>query len=143
MYILHNPTAWMITLALIAGAVLYVIGCVCSSRFTIRPQRARLGAFAAGWFTLLLAFNSPLEELAEQRFWSHMTQHELLMLVAAPLLVAARPLPAMLAALPVCQRRAVAGLMTAPAMRAAGTLIFAPLAAWSIHAIALWVWHAP
>ena len=48
-------------------------------------------SFLLGWFTLALALLSPLHDLSESLFSAHMLQHELLMVVAAPLLVAGRP----------------------------------------------------
>jgi len=52
--------------------------------------------FALGWISLVIALDSPLHELGEQLFWVHMTQHEILILVAAPLLVIGRPIAAFL-----------------------------------------------
>ena len=49
-------------------------------------------AFAAGWSILALSLLSPLHALGGVLFSAHMTQHELLMTVAAPLLVLGRPL---------------------------------------------------
>jgi cytochrome c oxidase assembly factor CtaG len=57
-----------------------------------RRRRARLrraAAFAIGWLVLATALLSPLHEMTEQLFSAHMVQHELLMVVAAPLLVLA------------------------------------------------------
>ncbi|HEX4667305.1 MAG TPA: cytochrome c oxidase assembly protein, partial [Chthoniobacterales bacterium] len=48
--------------------------------------------YAAGWLTLVVALVSPLHPWGSVLFSAHMTQHELLMLVAAPLLVLGRPL---------------------------------------------------
>src|SRR4051794_10156369 len=42
--------------------------------------------FAGGWLTLVIALVSPLHPWGRVLFSAHMTQHELLMLVAAPLL---------------------------------------------------------
>ena len=47
--------------------------------------------FALGWISLVIALDSPLHELGEQLFWVHMTQHEILMLISAPLLVLGQP----------------------------------------------------
>src|SRR5213076_896788 len=48
--------------------------------------------FAAGWTALAAALLSPIDGLAERSFAVHMIQHEMLMIVAAPLLVLSRPL---------------------------------------------------
>ena len=46
----------------------------------------------AGWWSLVIALVSPLHPMGEVLFSAHMVQHEILMLVAAPLLVLGRPL---------------------------------------------------
>src|SRR5436190_687552 len=56
--------------------------------------------FAGGWLTLVLALVSPLHSWGNVLFAAHMTQHELLMLVAAPLMILGRPLIAFLKAMP-------------------------------------------
>src|SRR4030095_13914196 len=56
--------------------------------------------YAAGWFALFVALVSPLHPWGRVLFAAHMTQHEILMLIAAPLLVLGRPLVVWLKALP-------------------------------------------
>ena len=100
-------------------------------------------AFAAGWLTLVAALLSPLDALGAQLFSAHMVQHELLMVVAAPLLVLGRPLVAWTWALPMAARRG-AGVWTRHAAWARPwQAITSPLGAWLLHALALWVWHVP
>jgi putative membrane protein len=100
-------------------------------------------AYGAGWATLFVALVSPLHAWGGALFSAHMAQHELLMLVAAPLLVLGRPLVPFLWALPVeWRRRLGAAAKTAP-WRQTWRFATAPLVAWSLHAAALWVWHAP
>ena len=48
----------------------------------------------AGWIVLAASLFGPLDAIAQQSFAAHMVQHELLMVVAAPLLVLGRPLGA-------------------------------------------------
>jgi putative membrane protein len=100
-------------------------------------------AFAAGWLALAAALLSPLDAAASRSFAVHMVQHEVLMLVAAPLLVLGRGLPTMLWALPRGGRRALGRATRRHWLRAAWGALTAPLAAWLLHAAALWVWHAP
>src|SRR5215203_213178 len=57
-------------------------------------------SFWGGWIALALALLSPLHHLGEKLFVAHMLEHEILMVIAAPLLVLARPGPVMLWALP-------------------------------------------
>ncbi|HYX62750.1 MAG TPA: cytochrome c oxidase assembly protein [Burkholderiales bacterium] len=74
-----------------------------------------------------------LHELAEERLWAHMIQHELLMVVAAPMIVLGRPIETWIWALPADSRRA------ARLPRALSD----PALAWVLHAAAIWVWHLP
>jgi putative membrane protein len=106
-------------------------------------RRWEAWAYATGWLTLLVALVSPLHPLGEVLFSAHMTQHELLMLVAAPLLVLGRPVVAFLWALPMSWARRVGGWGKIPWFKGAWRALTNPLVAWAIHAVALWVWHVP
>jgi cytochrome c oxidase assembly factor CtaG len=109
-----------------------------------RVEWARVAAFLAGLGALVVAVISPLDQHAEQQFSLHMVQHMVLIVVAAPLLVAARPGAALLLGLPTVVARG-AGV----AWRRAGVLhplanwLAAPGVAWAAHGLALWVWHIP
>jgi putative membrane protein len=106
-------------------------------------RRWEAACFAGGWLALAVALASPLHPWGNVLFAAHMTQHELLMLVAAPLLVLGKPVVASLKALPPGK----AGLLlrwTKPAwVQAAWRFVTNPLVAWFIHAVVLWAWHAP
>lgn len=136
---------WLLTL-LAASAALYAIGV---GRLWHRAGIghgigvAQAGAYACGWFVLAVALASPLDPLGEHLFSVHMLQHELLMLVAAPLLVVARPLAAWAWALPARARPMVGGALRARSWRSAWASIRSPMGAWALHAAALWAWHAP
>jgi cytochrome c oxidase assembly factor CtaG len=73
-----------------------------------------------------------------------MTQHLLLVLVSAPLLVLSQPYAAFAWALPGRWRPALArkGLRRGKLPRSLAFLVL-PLFAWSFHASTLWLWHAP
>jgi putative membrane protein len=133
-------------LLLIVSSVLYVLGVRRLWREAgvgkgIRKWEAAV--FALGWFSLFVALVSPLHPLGEVLFSAHMTQHEILMLVSAPLLVLGRPLIAYLWAMPVKWRRPVGNFSKGGAFRTAWRGISNPLAAWAIHMVALWIWHLP
>jgi len=100
-------------------------------------RRREAVAFGAGWGTLALALYSRVDVLADRSFAVHMAQHEMLMIVAAPLLAAARPYEAWSWAL----RRH--GVRTLAAIAAGWRWLAAPTRAWWLHAAALWVWHVP
>ena len=97
--------------------------------------------FLAGWLVLAIALVTPLHEAGERSFAAHMFEHELLMLVAAPLLVLARPLGIALWAFPQPVRLALAS--GGHVVGAGWRTLTAPVAATLLQAIALWLWHAP
>jgi putative membrane protein len=99
--------------------------------------------FWTGWVVLALALVSPVHPLGEVLFSAHMTQHELLMVGAAPLLVLSRPLAPMLWGLPMSWRKSLGNSVRGPAVRKSWSFITGPMAAWWIHAAALWLWHVP
>ncbi|HEU4565689.1 MAG TPA: cytochrome c oxidase assembly protein, partial [Gemmatimonadaceae bacterium] len=106
-------------------------------------KRWQAAAFWAGWLTLVIALVSPLHPLGEALFSAHMVQHELLMVVAAPLLVLGRPIVPMLWALPIRWRRTVGGWGKRRVVSVPWRFLTAPLAAFALHGVALWLWHVP
>jgi putative membrane protein len=113
-----------------------------STRNTARIQRESL-FFISGCAVLALALLSPVHRLGETLFSAHMVQHELLMAIAAPLLILGRPFVPMLWALPASARKSVGGLMKRRALQNAWALASNPFSAWLLHAAAIWVWHVP
>jgi putative membrane protein len=132
-----------IIVPLIAIAILYAIGVSRMCRRTSQIRLIPVVCFVAGWLSLVLALDSPMHELSEQLFWVHMTQHEVLVLVSAPLLVLGRPLVPFLWALPAPWRNAVGDVSKSRAFKRGWLWISAPVSAWLLHAAALWAWHAP
>jgi len=136
---------WVV-LPLLVSAVLYVAGVV---RLWRRAgigrgiRRTQAACFAGGWLSLVIALVSPLDALGSQLFSAHMVQHETLMLVTAPLMVLARPLAAWAWAFPFEQRHRIGHAVQARWWSAVWGTITDPLAAWALHAIALWLWHVP
>ncbi|ABR64950.1 cytochrome c oxidase assembly protein [Sinorhizobium medicae] len=109
---------------------------------TIHLQRAV--CFAAGWLFLAAALVSPLDRLATQLFTAHMIEHEILMVIAAPLFVLSKPLAPLLWSLPQklrvsVGRALVRSVVLLPVRKAATN----QLVATGLHAAALWLWHAP
>lgn len=108
------------------------------------PKRGyEAAAFWAGWLALAAALISPVHPLGSVLFSAHMIQHELLMVVAAPLIVLGRAELFAVCALP----RRAAGRVSRAFRRAGATrawhFIADPLVATALHAFALWIWHAP
>jgi putative membrane protein len=99
--------------------------------------------FGGGWLTLAIALVSPLHPWGRVLFSAHMTQHELLMLVAAPLLVLGKPIIASLKALPPGWAREAVRRTNAPWWQRTWAMLTHPFVAWVIHAAVLWAWHIP
>jgi putative membrane protein len=100
-------------------------------------------AFAGGWLALLAALVSPLDSLGSRLFSAHMVQHELLMVIAAPLLVMGRPLAAWTWAFDLPTRQRVGRAFQSAGWQSCWQLLTDPVVAWGLHAIALWAWHIP
>jgi cytochrome c oxidase assembly factor CtaG len=103
----------------------------------------QVACFMGGWLCLVAALVSPLDALGSSLFSAHMVQHELMMVVAAPLLVLGRPLAAWAWALPPGRRVAVGRFFRHPAWRRPWRFVTGTLAACVLHAAALWLWHVP
>jgi putative membrane protein len=103
----------------------------------------QLGLFLAGWLVIAAALVSPLHQLGERSFTAHMIEHELLMLIGAPLIVLARPLATMLWAFPRGGRQGLGSLARWTPIAAAWRFLGRPLAATLLQAAALWLWHLP
>jgi putative membrane protein len=139
------PEPWAL-LPLLLVALLYATGSLRlrpASEAGRRALRRRSLLFWAGWGTLALALLGPLHVLSARVFAAHMVEHELLMVAAAPLLVASRPGAVLLWGLPCTARRAAAALLRAPAVAAAWRAATELWSATALHALALWAWHAP
>lgn len=100
-------------------------------------QRA---TFLLGILALATALDSPLDTLADQLFSAHMAQHLMLMTVAAPLLAAGGAHVAYLWAMPRRARVLVGG--ATQRLRPLHPLSTSA-AAFVLHSLALWLWHAP
>jgi putative membrane protein len=100
-------------------------------------SRRQVALFAAGWLALIAALVSPLDALSDDLLSAHMVQHELLMLVAAPLIAFSSPLLAILW----CVRTS----RTARTSRTVHVIdrVAAPAFVFLLHAFALWIWHLP
>ena len=142
-------TRWIvapeITAPLALMGVLYALGVRRLYRRGLEriAPRWRQACFAAGWTTLAVALISPVHAISEQLFSAHMVQHELLMTVAAPLLVLGDPLVPFLVAIPTPARRVLARALAGPLVRRAWHHVSQPSVAFALHALAIWVWHLP
>jgi putative membrane protein len=106
-------------------------------------RRWEVASFGAGWLVVALALLSPLHDMSEQLFSAHMVQHELLMALAAPLLVLGRPMIAILWAIPPRGRQLAARAARNSTVRVVWAAVTRPFDAWLIHGLAIWLWHVP
>jgi cytochrome c oxidase assembly factor CtaG len=128
-----------VVLPLLITGILYARGARISRGATL----SEMIGYWAGWATLALSLLSPLHALGGVLFSAHMLQHEVLMLVAAPLLVLSRPLVPLLWGMPEQYRRSLGVWSKAAAVHTVWRTVTRPWAAWWIHAAALWLWHIP
>jgi putative membrane protein len=151
----HEPafswlTSWswdpLMSVSLASCACLYARGLMRlwrtpGGRRAVRPWQ--VVAFVVGWSSLVIALVSPLDVLSDVLFSAHMTQHELLMVIAAPLMVLGRPLVVMLWAFRARERQRLTGWTRTPAVVRMWHGATGPVTVWVLHALALWVWHVP
>ena len=132
----------LITGPLGLALLLYITGL---TRLWRRSDRGRASLrrdallFAAGWLSLAGALVSPLHEAGERSFAMHMIEHEVIMLLSALLLVAARPGAAFLWAFPQPVRQALGGAGRWPLWR----MLADPFVATALQAVVIVVWHVP
>lgn len=133
---------WWLAL-LVASTVLYARGVSKLRRRGARLRTVEPVAFAGAWLALIVALMSPLDALSDVLFAAHMSQHELLMLVAAPLFVMGRPLVAYLWGLPPSWRNALVAVARTPVVRAGWRTFTDPVVVLVLHGFVRWIWHAP
>lgn len=153
MYAAAGPSAalqwgaeWWVLALLALSLLLYLAGLRTLWPRTRQSRAALLRQsawFGAGWLALFLALASPIDSAGSWSFAAHMVQHELLMIVAAPLLVLGQPLGVWLWAFPAGGRRRIGTATRNGAVRAAWGSLTRPLNAWLLHFAALWMWHVP
>ncbi|OWV92811.1 hypothetical protein ATY81_16815 [Rhizobium sp. R72] len=131
---------------------LCVVGLIYARGFSLVWRRARRGrramllraiCFGTGWFALAGALISPMHWLGEHLLFAHMVEHEILMTIAAPMIVLARPAGVLLWGLPNPLRRSTGRLMKVNAVQITWTWASAGLVATLMHGLAIWAFHAP
>ena len=141
-----SQTRWSLEPAVVIPlAIVAIVFAVGAVRRRNRPDwsSAQATCFAAGWLTLFVALVTPVHALGSSLFWVHMTQHELLMIVAAPLLILARPLLWFLWALPQNYRESLGALAKGRFVSSLWLVITLPWFVWLLHGATLWAWHIP
>ena len=102
----------------------------------------RTVSFIGGVAIVLLALESPLHWLSEHHFTFHMVQHEVLMMLAAPLILLGAPTTPLLRGVPRGVRRAVLEpVVNAPAVRWVFRTLTHPATAIVVYVLVLYSWH--
>lgn len=129
--------------ALCLAGMLYALGSWRLARRRATSRSIERFCFWLGWAVIVSAIAPPMDGAAAQTFSMHMAQHELLMLIGAPLMIVGRPIVPWLWALPRRGRAlAGAGLQRGP-ISGAWRVATTPVVAWVVHGLVIWVWHAP
>jgi putative membrane protein len=146
---LTTPLDWTggpALLWVVGAATLYVLGGR-GRRVPRAVDRWRTAAFAGGLVAILVALDSPLDELADELFWAHMVQHLLLIGVAPPLLCLARPWTRMWRGVPARWRRPLSRRLASPsgwsAPRRLVALLAGGLVSWLVFNLNFVAWHLP
>ena len=132
-----------VLLVLALGGGLYAIGGARMARNGAHVRPVERVSFWIGWVALLAAVAAPRGRAGGLRFSAHMAQHELLMLIGAPLLIVGRPVVPWLWALPGRWRRRVGPSTYTQQLAALWRWVTLPVIAWALHGAAIWIWHLP
>ncbi len=133
---LHWQRDPLVVLTILVVVALYAQGV----RYT--DSRRRRTAFALGITSLALALLSPLDAAAQGLASAHMVQHLVLTFVSAPLLVAARPGPAIRRSLPARLGRPLRVAERTLGLGRAGSPGRIPATALIVATATFWIWHA-
>jgi cytochrome c oxidase assembly factor CtaG len=135
-----------VSLVLLTAGIVYIFGWL-RLRQTGSVRLAsfrRLFAYLGGLLTIAIALMSGIDELQPFLFWVHMVQHELLMVVAAPLILVAWPMPFTIWGLPPSLRQYTGRLLAHDRILRSGLdLLLRPVIAFAISTLTLWIWHLP
>lgn len=130
-------------IAAAAGVLLYDRGArrLAATAPERAPSRAQKACLVGGIFAVLIALLSPLDDLALRLQWAHMVQHVVLLVVAPPLVVLARPWETAAAGFGPRMR----GVLSAPqrAMTTPSRRLIVAIAAVTAFVSVMWLWHIP
>lgn len=140
---------WVAWINAITGAVLftlalvYVFGAVRLRKANHRSIRWwEVAAFLAGVGSLAVALLSRLDLLSDRLFSAHMAQHQILMIIGAPLMVIGRPWVVVMSALPKRLRERT-GAFWNDHLDYWWEVVSRPLPVLLVHTLVIWVWHVP
>lgn len=133
----------LVLAGLAVGVALYTVGAArvwtaAGVGHGVAPWRA--ASYGAGIVVIAIALISPIDRASDVLFSAHMAQHELLMLIAAPLIVLGRPIVPVIWALP---RRPRSWLLHRTGAAHLWRGVTSPVIALAVHAATRLVWHIP
>lgn len=146
--------AWSFDPAVIVGLIitsaLYWLGLRYAKRRGIERRHLRpwrIAVFAAAMVVIFLTLNSPLDTWAGSLVWAHMVQHELLTMVAAPLLLLSQPFMLLWRGVPLGARRSTLRWMSRSgvlrALEAVIDFLRKPIVSFVLYTGMFSVWHLP
>jgi putative membrane protein len=140
-----SPSSWDVAVmaVLAVAALMYLLGTIQLHRRGARVRTVERAAFWAGWLAMFAAVAPPIDAASAMSFSSHMAQHELLMLIGAPLMIVGRPILPWLWALPDRVRPVAAAGLQRRGVSSLWRWMTLPALAWAVHGAAVWLWHVP
>jgi putative membrane protein len=135
---------WDVISVLFIFGTLYIHGWLRLRRMGGEARVSQLIFYALALIAIGCALLSPIEDLASYLLIAHMVQHELLMMLAPPLILLANPVPVLMWGLGGSSRLQTANLLTRQAVirRVRDFLGWMPVA-WILYVANLWGWHHP
>jgi cytochrome c oxidase assembly factor CtaG len=135
---------WDLAFVLLGFGTLYARGWTRLKKIGAEAKLSWLVFYALALGVVACALLSPIDNLASYLLIAHMAQHELLMMVAPPLILLAKPLPVLLWGLGKSSRSQAGNLLIRhSALRRVRDFLGWMPVAWSIFVVNLWVWHYP
>ena len=135
---------WDVTLVSFIFAMLYVRGWLRLRKIGGEAKFSQIVFYALALGAIACALLSPLDDLASYLLIAHMAQHELLIMVAPPLILLANPVAILMWGLGGSSRMQAGNLLTRHSLvrRARDFIGWMPLA-WTLYVANLWAWHYP
>jgi cytochrome c oxidase assembly factor CtaG len=134
---------WDVVFVLFFFGTLYVRGWLRLRRGG-EAKISELAFYMLALTAIACALLSPIDNLASYLLIVHMVQHELLMMIAAPLILLANPVPVLFWGLSRRSRLQAGYFLSRDAViRRARDFLGSMPVAWSVYVANLWAWHHP
>lgn len=141
----------LVVIGLVITGALYWAGYRYAQRTGIERRHLtpwRIALFILALLVIFFTLDSPLDTLADSLVYMHMIQHELLTMVAAPLLLLSQPFMLIWRGVPLVARRATLGWMARTrwplhALEAIVRFWRKPVVSWLAFTLLFSAWHLP